>query len=83
MNFQKLKKIRTSNFNYLKGFNSNKSEVKINYKINDAKTNTQNAPNFDSDLLLNDKGTLISFYANNNKWNKNNKFFFHKLIQKN
>ena len=67
LNFQKLKKIRTSNFNYLKGFNSNKSEFKINYKINDAKTNTQNAPNFDSDLLLNDKGTLISFYANKNK----------------
>lgn len=65
---QRPKNIRNMNFNFVKGFYRFKNDFKSNYtKINEAKTNIKNEQNLDTDLMLNDKGTLINFNDFQNK----------------
>ena len=61
--FQRQKKLKDVNFNsFLKVLYRNKSEVNMmNSQNNEEKTSVQSDQNLDTDLMLNDKGTLINF----------------------
>ena len=58
----KPKPLRIMNFNLAKGFYRFKNDLNSNLnKINEAKKDIKNEQNLDTDLMLNDKGTLINF----------------------
>ena len=60
--YQRQKKLKDVNFNFLKAFYRNKSELNLmNSQNNEEKTSIQSDQNLDTDLMLNDKGTLINF----------------------
>ena len=59
--FQRLKNLRVININHNNGFYRNKNEFKVDYKFNEANKIIQKESNYKTDLMLNDKGTLINF----------------------
>ena len=62
--FKKPKKRKDMNLNVLKYLYRNQSDLNLNIidiQNNEEKTNIQNDQNLDTDLMLNDKGTLINF----------------------
>ena len=63
--YLQLKKPKKKNYfdlNTIKGLYKNKSDLNIlNNRINNSKNNIENEQDLDTDLILNDKGTLINF----------------------
>ena len=63
LQLKKPKNKRFYDFNSIKGLYKNKSDINIlkNKNINNSKNNIENEEDLDTDLILNDKGTLINF----------------------
>ena len=63
LQLQKPKNKRFYDFNSIKGLYKNKSDINIlkNKNNNNSKNNIENEEDLDTDLILNDKGTLINF----------------------
>jgi len=63
LQLKKPKNKRFYDFNLIKGLYKNKSDINIlkNKNINNSKNNIENEEDLDTDLILNDKGTLINF----------------------
>ena len=62
LQLKKPKKKNYFNLNIIKGLYKNKSDSNIlNNRINNSKNNIENEQDLDTDLILNDKGTLINF----------------------
>ena len=63
LQLKKPKNKRFYDFNSIKGLYKNKSDINIlkNKNNNNSKNNIENEEDLDTDLILNDKGTLINF----------------------
>ena len=63
LQLKKPKNKRFYDFNSIKGLYKNKSDINIlkNKSNNNSKNNIENEEDLDTDLILNDKGTLINF----------------------
>ena len=63
LQLKKPKNKRFYDFNSVKGLYKNKSDINIlkNKNINNSKNSIENEEDLDTDLILNDKGTLINF----------------------